>query len=68
MMAWQNLHVRGPSSRYACMVQFRVITIGVREERIYRLHGKPVRISKGILDHGSMLVIEDEEQEDMNGE
>jgi hypothetical protein len=38
------------------------INIGVREGRLYRLQGKPVRGSKGILDHGSMSVTEDEER------
>jgi hypothetical protein len=27
VMAWKNLHVREPNARYACMVQFRVITL-----------------------------------------
>jgi hypothetical protein len=44
------------------------INIGVREGRVYRLQGKPVRGSKGILDHGSMSVTEDEEQEASKGE
>jgi hypothetical protein len=37
------------------------MSIGVREGRLYRLQGQPVRGSKGILDHGSMSVTEDEE-------
>jgi hypothetical protein len=26
VMAWKNLHVRGPNGKYACMVKFRFIT------------------------------------------
>jgi hypothetical protein len=37
-----------------------VVDIGVRESRVYRLLGEPVGGSKGILDHGSMLVTKDE--------
>jgi hypothetical protein len=44
------------------------VSIGVREGRLYRLQGQPVRGSKGILDHGSMSVTEDEEQEALKGE
>jgi hypothetical protein len=44
------------------------MSIGVREGRLYRLQGQPVRRSKGILDHGSMSVTEDEEQEASKGE
>jgi hypothetical protein len=44
------------------------VSIGVREGRLYRLHGHPVRGSKGILHHGSMLVTRDEEQEALKGE
>jgi hypothetical protein len=44
------------------------VNIGVREGRVYRLQGNPVRGSKGILDHGSMSVTEDEEQEALKGE
>ena len=32
--------------------------LSVREGRVYRLQGKHVVISKGILDHGSMPVTE----------
>jgi hypothetical protein len=35
--------------------------LGVREGKVYRLQAKLVGGSKGILDHGSMLVTEDEE-------
>jgi hypothetical protein len=42
--------------------------IGVRENRLYRLQGHPVRRSKGILNHGSISVTEDEEQEALKGE
>jgi hypothetical protein len=41
--------------------------LGVREGKVYRLQGKPVSGSKGILDHGSMSVAEDEEQEAPKG-
>jgi hypothetical protein len=44
------------------------VSLGVREGRVYRLWGKPVGGSKGILDHGLMLVTEDEEQEASKGE
>jgi hypothetical protein len=37
------------------------MSIGVREGRLYRLQGHPIGGSKGILDHGSMSVAEDEE-------
>jgi hypothetical protein len=39
-----------------------VVSIGVKESRLYRLQGKHIHGSKGILDHGSMSVTEDEEQ------
>jgi hypothetical protein len=39
------------------------VSIGVREGKVYMLEGNFVRGSKGILDHGSMLVIEDKEKE-----
>jgi hypothetical protein len=42
--------------------------LGVREGKVYRLQGNLVGGSKGILDHGSMLVREDEEQEASKGE
>jgi hypothetical protein len=42
--------------------------LGVREGKVYRLQGKSVGGSKGILDHGSMLVTEDEELEALKGE
>ena len=45
-----------------------VVNIGVREGRVYRLQGQLVRGSKGILDHGSMLVTKDEEKEDLKGD
>jgi hypothetical protein len=35
---------------------------GVREGKVYRLQGELVGGSKGILDHGLMLLIEDEEE------
>ena len=38
------------------------VSIGVREGKMYRLKSIPVHGSKGILDHGSMSVIENEEQ------
>jgi hypothetical protein len=38
------------------------VDIGVRKERLYKLQGKPVRGSKGILDHGSMSVTKDEKK------
>jgi hypothetical protein len=44
-----------------------VVSIGVREGKVYRLKGKPVSESKGILDHGSMSVAEDEKQEALKG-
>lgn len=37
------------------------VSIGVREGKMYKLQGKPIGGSKGILDHGSMLVTKDEE-------
>jgi hypothetical protein len=43
------------------------ISIGVREGELYRLLGQHVRGSKGILDHVSMSVTEDEEQEALKG-
>jgi hypothetical protein len=46
----------------------QTVSIGVREGKVYRLQGKPVGGSKGILDHGSMSVTEDEEQEAPKGE
>jgi hypothetical protein len=42
--------------------------LGVKEGEVHRLQGKPVGGSKGILDHGSMSVTEDEEQEAPKGE
>jgi hypothetical protein len=42
--------------------------LGVREGKVYWLQGKPVGGSKGILDHGSMSVTKDEEQEALKGE
>jgi hypothetical protein len=42
--------------------------LGVREGKVYRLQGMPVDQSKGILDHGSMSMTEDEEQEAPKGE
>jgi hypothetical protein len=44
------------------------INIGVREGRVYRLKGKLIGGSKGILDHGLISVTEDEEQEAPKGE
>jgi hypothetical protein len=44
------------------------VNIGVKEGRVYRLQGKPVGRSKGILDHGLMLVTKDPEQEALKGE
>jgi hypothetical protein len=44
------------------------VSIGVKEEKLYKLQGKPVGGSKGILDHGSMLVTEDNEHEALKGE
>jgi hypothetical protein len=41
--------------------------LGVKEGNVYRLQGKPVSGSKGVLDHGSMSVVEDEEQEAPKG-
>jgi hypothetical protein len=42
--------------------------LGVREGKVYRLQGKPVSGSKGILDNGSMSVTEDKEEEASKGE
>jgi hypothetical protein len=44
------------------------VRIGVKEGRLYRFQGHPIRISMGILDNGLMLVTEDEEQEASKGE
>jgi hypothetical protein len=38
-----------------------LVRIGVREGRLYKLERNPVHGSKGILDHGSILVIGDDE-------
>lgn len=45
-----------------------VLGIGVREGKMYRLQGKLVGGSKGILDHGPMLVAEYAEKEAQKGE
>jgi hypothetical protein len=42
--------------------------LSVREGKVYKLQGNPVGGSKGILDHRSMSVTEDEEQEALKGE
>jgi hypothetical protein len=42
--------------------------LGVREGKVYSCRAKPVGGSKGILDHGSMSMTEDEEQEALKGE
>jgi hypothetical protein len=44
------------------------VTISVKEGKIYRLQGMHVHGSKEILDHGSMSVAEDKEQEASKGE
>jgi hypothetical protein len=41
------------------------VTIGVRYDKLYRLQGNRVGGSKEILDHGSMLVKEDEDKKGM---
>ena len=45
-----------------------IMNISAKEGKMYELKGIPVHGSKGILEHGSMLVIEDEEQEAPKGE
>ena len=42
--------------------------LGVRVGRVYRLQGKPVVGSKGILDHGSMSVTKVKQQKALKGE
>jgi hypothetical protein len=44
------------------------VSIGVREGKIYRVQGMHVHGSKGILDHGSMSMAKDKEQEAPKGE
>jgi hypothetical protein len=44
------------------------VSIGVRKGKVNTLQGEPVSGSKGILDHGSMSVAEDKEQEALKGE
>jgi hypothetical protein len=38
------------------VIPYTTMRIGVKEGRLYRFPGHPVRRSKGILDHGSMSV------------
>jgi len=45
-----------------------IVNISVREGRIYRLQGNPIRGYKVILDHGLISMIEDEEKEALKGE
>jgi hypothetical protein len=44
------------------------VRIGVKYGKLYVLQGHSVRGSKGILDHGSMSVTQDMEQEALKGE
>jgi hypothetical protein len=48
------MHSKGASPNTA-------VNIGVKEGRAYRLQGKHVRGSKGVLDHGLMSMAKDEE-------